>query len=310
MFMFFDFVLCLCIEFIFNVNCVVLFMKGQLLMLQCGFLVKVVGVLQDLGVEFVYVNVLVDQEICEGIKVYGDWLIILQLYIDGELVGGSDIVLQMVVSGELSSVLGLVVLDCILLSIIVILVVVEMFKGVLVDVLGVVLQLFIDVGFQLNFQFVLYDEGVIVVEFNGLCVQFDLVSVCCVNGIIIDWVDDIRGKGLVIDNLNVFKLVQEISVCDVDDLVCVGNIILVDVCLVDECEIVVVGVLFKIFDGNGCVVLEVLLKDIVLVFMCYYGGCSVQVVEQFCVLGFIKVFNVIGGINVWLEDVDNGVLKY
>lgn len=308
--MFFDFVLCLCIEFIFNVNCVVLFMKGQLIMLQCGFLVKVVGVLQDLGVEFVYVNVLVDVEICEGIKVYGDWLIILQLYIDGELVGGSDIILQMVGSGELSSVFGLVVLDCILLCIIVILVVVEMLCGVLVDVLGVFLQLGIDVCFQLSFQLVLYDDNVIVVEFNGLCVQFDLVSVCCVDGIIIDWVDDIWGQGLVIDNFNVFKLVQELGVCDVDDWLCVGIVIVVDVCLVDECVIVVINGLFEIFDGDNCVCLEVLFKDIVLVFLCYYGGCSVQVVEQFCVLGFIMVYNIIGGIDVWFKDVDNSVLIY
>lgn len=95
------------IESILNANRVVLFMKGQPSMPQCGFSAKAVGALQDLGVEFAHVNVLADQEIREGIKVYGDWPTIPQLYIDGELVGGSDIVLQMAASGELSSVLGL-----------------------------------------------------------------------------------------------------------------------------------------------------------------------------------------------------------
>ena len=95
------------IESILNANRVVLFMKGQPSMPQCGFSAKAVGALQDLGVEFAHVNVLADQEIREGIKAYGDWPTIPQLYIDGELVGGSDIVLQMAASGELSSVLGL-----------------------------------------------------------------------------------------------------------------------------------------------------------------------------------------------------------
>ena len=99
------------IESILNANRVVLFMKGQPSMPQCGFSAKAVGALQDLGVEFAHVNVLADQEIREGIKAYGDWPTIPQLCIDGELVGGSDIVLQMAASGELSSVLGLAAPD-------------------------------------------------------------------------------------------------------------------------------------------------------------------------------------------------------
>ena len=95
------------IESILTANRVVLFMKGQPSMPQCGFSAKAVGALQDLGVEFAHVNVLADAEIREGIKAYGDWPTIPQLYIDGELVGGSDIIEQMVNSGELYSVLGL-----------------------------------------------------------------------------------------------------------------------------------------------------------------------------------------------------------
>jgi monothiol glutaredoxin, Grx4 family len=83
------------IESILGANRVVLFMKGQPTMPQCGFSAKAVGALSDLGVEFAHVNVLADNEIREGIKVYGDWPTIPQLYIDGELIGGSDIILQM-----------------------------------------------------------------------------------------------------------------------------------------------------------------------------------------------------------------------
>ncbi|MCF5918721.1 Grx4 family monothiol glutaredoxin, partial [Xanthomonas perforans] len=86
---------------------VVLFMKGQPGMPQCGFSAKAVGVLDGLGIDYAHVNVLADQEIREGIKAYGDWPTIPQLYVDGELIGGSDIIVQMADSGELSSMLGL-----------------------------------------------------------------------------------------------------------------------------------------------------------------------------------------------------------
>ena len=89
------------IESILNANRVVLFMKGQPSMPQCGFSAKAVGALQDLGVEFAHVNVLADQEIREGIKAYSNWPTIPQLYIKGEFVGGCDIVREMFQAGEL-----------------------------------------------------------------------------------------------------------------------------------------------------------------------------------------------------------------
>ncbi|WP_251278089.1 HesB/IscA family protein, partial [Enterobacter hormaechei] len=99
---------------------------------------------------------------------------------------------------------------------------VEMLKGALADAPGAALQLTIDAGFQPNFQLAPHDEGAIAAESNGLRVQFDLASARRANGITIDWVDDIRGKGLAIDNPNAPKPVQEISVRDADDLVRAG----------------------------------------------------------------------------------------
>ena len=126
-----------------------------------------------------------------------------------------------------------------------------MLKGALADAPGAALQLTIDARFQPNFQLAPHDEGAIAAESNGLRVQFDLASARRANGITIDWVDDIRGKGLAIDNPNAPKPVQEISVRDADDLVRAGTITLVDVRPADEREIAAVGVPFKTFDGNG-----------------------------------------------------------
>jgi monothiol glutaredoxin len=86
-------------------NDVVLFMKGTKMMPQCGFSSRVAGVLNFMGVEFADVNVLADAEVRQGIKDYSDWPTIPQLYVKGEFVGGCDIVTEMMLSGELDTLL-------------------------------------------------------------------------------------------------------------------------------------------------------------------------------------------------------------
>ncbi|MDG4648860.1 Grx4 family monothiol glutaredoxin [Roseibacterium sp. SDUM158017] len=82
-------------------NDVVLFMKGNKTMPQCGFSSRVAGVLNYMGVDFRDVNVLEDEGIRQGIKDYSDWPTIPQLYVKGEFVGGCDIITEMTLSGEL-----------------------------------------------------------------------------------------------------------------------------------------------------------------------------------------------------------------
>ena len=84
-------------------NDVVLFMKGTALFPQCGFSSRAVAILDHLGVPFETVDVLQDQEIRQGIKDYSDWPTIPQLYVKGEFVGGSDIMMEMFESGELQT---------------------------------------------------------------------------------------------------------------------------------------------------------------------------------------------------------------
>ena len=82
-------------------NDVVLYMKGTKTMPQCGFSSKVAGVLNYMGVEYQDVNVLADDGIRQGIKDFSDWPTIPQLYVQGEFVGGCDIITEMTMSGEL-----------------------------------------------------------------------------------------------------------------------------------------------------------------------------------------------------------------
>ncbi|MBX3593824.1 Grx4 family monothiol glutaredoxin [Sphingomonas sp.] len=85
---------------------VLLFMKGTPLFPQCGFSNRAVSILGHLGVEFDSVDVLQDQAVRQGIKSFSDWPTIPQLYVKGEFVGGSDIMMEMYESGELAQLLG------------------------------------------------------------------------------------------------------------------------------------------------------------------------------------------------------------
>jgi monothiol glutaredoxin len=84
---------------------VVLFMKGTALFPQCGFSSRAVSILDHLGVGFETVDVLQDPEIRQGVKEYSDWPTVPQLYVKGEFVGGSDIMMEMFEAGELQQLL-------------------------------------------------------------------------------------------------------------------------------------------------------------------------------------------------------------
>ncbi|HWW63621.1 MAG TPA: Grx4 family monothiol glutaredoxin [Sphingomonadaceae bacterium] len=81
---------------------VLLFMKGTPLFPQCGFSSRAVAILDHLGVDYATIDVLQDQAIRQGIKQYSDWPTIPQLYVKGEFVGGSDIMMEMYEAGELA----------------------------------------------------------------------------------------------------------------------------------------------------------------------------------------------------------------
>ncbi|MBK8629444.1 MAG: Grx4 family monothiol glutaredoxin [Sphingomonadales bacterium] len=91
---------------IVNGNDVVLFMKGTPLFPQCGFSSKACAILDHCNVEFASFDVLQDPEIRQGIKSFSDWPTIPQLYVKGEFIGGSDIMMEMFEAGELQDLLA------------------------------------------------------------------------------------------------------------------------------------------------------------------------------------------------------------
>lgn len=93
------------IEKILGENKIVLFMKGTPEFPQCGFSARAAAILQELKVPFHSVDILQDSEMRQGIKDYGNWPTIPQLYVNRELIGGSDIMMEMFESGELEKML-------------------------------------------------------------------------------------------------------------------------------------------------------------------------------------------------------------
>ena len=94
------------IDKILGENSVTLFMKGSPAFPQCGFSARAVAILKEINQDFHSVDVLEDEEIRQGIKDYGNWPTIPQLYHNKQLIGGSDILMEMYQSGELKETLG------------------------------------------------------------------------------------------------------------------------------------------------------------------------------------------------------------
>ena len=89
------------IEKLLNENKTVLFMKGTPQFPQCGFSARAVAILKEVGASFHSVDILEDPEMRQGIKEYGNWPTIPQLYVNKELIGGSDIMMEMFEAGEI-----------------------------------------------------------------------------------------------------------------------------------------------------------------------------------------------------------------
>lgn len=94
------------IEQITNSAPVVLFMKGEAESPMCGFSARAAAILQQLEIPFADVNILEDDDLRQGLKEYGNWPTFPQLYVNGELIGGADIMVEMYQSGELASLLA------------------------------------------------------------------------------------------------------------------------------------------------------------------------------------------------------------
>jgi len=289
---------------------VVLFMKGSPQAPRCGFSAATAGVLNELLGDYASVDVLADAEIREGIKTYGNWPTIPQLYVNGELIGGADIVQSMYNSGELQKLLGLPEPDRTPPALTISATAAKAIREALADAgADTALQLSIDARFQAQFQLAEPDERLIRADANGIVIQMDAATAARARGIRIDWVDTPQGSGLAIDNPNAPAPVKPISVQTLKARLDAGDITLVDVRPPEERARASLQQDFRTFD-DGIDALARLPKDTALAFICHSGGRSARAAEHFRSLGFRAVFNVEGGIDAWSREVDATVPTY
>jgi monothiol glutaredoxin len=140
-------------------------------------------------------------------------------------------------------------------------------------------------------------------------VQFDLASAPRARGLKIDWVDDMRGRGLVVDNPNAPPKVRDIAPAEAAERVRAGSLVLVDVRPAEERALAAAPVEARTLDDDGLAALEVLPKDTALAFLCHHGNRSGQAAEHFRRSGFTEVYNVAGGIDAW-ADADPSIGRY
>lgn len=297
------------IENLLAANRVVLFMKGNREAPQCGFSAATTDRLNALLDDYTTVDVLADDDIRQGIKEYGNWPTIPQLYIDRELVGGADIVQSMFDSGELHRVLGVPEPDRTPPEITISDAAVSAIRQALSDADGMKLFLIVDGRFQPQFQLREAGGNEIRVVANGLEICFDLASAQRARGASIDWAKTAHGEGLSIHLPMAPAAVKSIDVQTLKRRLDAGDITVIDVRPPQD-RANAPFARAEILDADTHVRLAALPKETPLAFLCHHGNSSRGAAEHFREHGFRDVYNVEGGIDAWSQEIDERVPRY
>jgi monothiol glutaredoxin len=289
---------------------VVLFMKGTRYSPSCGFSASVVNLLDTLLTEYHTVDVLADPAVREGIKAYADWPTIPQLFLDGEFLGGADIVRAMHEDGSLAARLGvsadprgaptLHLTDG----------AARAFAEAAAGAEGLVLRMEVTARYAYDLYFGEAQPGDRVADCGALRVHLDPASALRAEGATIDYVVGSSGGGFRIDNPNEPAKVVGKSPAQVKAMRDAGERFeLVDVRTPEEWEAASLDGA-RLLDHAYEHSLLAMDRATPLVFVCHHGVRSRQAAEHFARKGFRTVINLEGGIDAWSVTVDPTVPRY
>jgi len=299
------------IESIINEHKVVLFMKGTRMFPQCGFSQRAVELFKRCGVKIHGVNVLADPTIRQGIKDYSNWPTIPQAYIDGQFVGGSDILVEMYENGELQTMLGveqpddnvsaptLTVTDA----------AAGAFAAAMADAGDDVLRFDVSPTFAYDLYFAPPKDNDFIVACGKLTVHVAKSCAARANGTTIDYVEGPDGAGFKIDNPNEPPSVKNISPAALKAALDADTCQLFD-CRGDRERALAAIQPCKVLDNEGLQALQALPKDAMIVIYCHHGVRSRQAGQQLLEAGYTNVHNLTGGIDAWSATVDSSVARY
>jgi monothiol glutaredoxin len=288
---------------------VVLFMKGTRDQPRCGFSARVVEMIDAYVDTYATIDVLADMNLREAVKEYAQWPTFPQLFVDGELVGGADVITQLHERGELAAVLGEsgpVAAPAVTLTPSA----AARIREVVGDAEGA-LRLQIDASFR--YEFALVDAPGprdVIVHAGGIQLVFDPASARRADGMTMDFVSGPRGSGLVVDNPNEPPRVTPLSVEELHRWRAEGRPHhLFDVRTDEEWRIAHVEG-STLLDAAGEAKLHALPPDAILVMLCHHGVRSQHAAEHLLAQGWRHVYNVVGGIDAWSRRVDPKVPTY
>ncbi len=290
---------------------VVLFMKGNRRQPQCGFSATVVGILDAMLPEYKTVDVLSAPHIREGIKTFSSWPTIPQLYVKGEFVGGCDIVQEMYGSGELFEALGLEPVASVQPQITVTPAAQRALAAAAAEHGGGGRELHLSVDGDYQSHLSIAPRSRIDVEAicEGVVLLLDPISASRADGITIDVADTPNGQAFRVDNPNAPR-VRAMSVKELEAMIASGTRFeLLDVRTPEERAIASIPGAVLLNEAEAARI-ESLPRDTPLVLHCHHGGRSQQAAEQFVALGFSQVWNVVGGIDAWSQEIDPEVPRY
>jgi len=292
-------------------NPVILFMKGTRRAPQCGFSAQVVQILDEHVPEYETVDVLSSAELRDGIKEFSQWPTIPQLFVNGEFIGGCDIVRALQESGELAQLLSKPGTTPPLPTIHITEAALHAFRGALEDsgdAAGEALHLKIDASFQNDLYFAPREPGTLELRIQGLTLFIDPASARRADGMSIDFIDG-ANAGFKIENPNQPASVKQLTPAELKDLLEQGKIALFDVRPDHERALASIPQA-RSLDEAGQEYLFSLDRNAPVAFLCHHGMRSQNAAQQVLAEGFRNVYNVRGGIHAWSETVDRSVPQY
>lgn len=291
------------IEAMVRDNAVLLFMKGNRQGPQCGFSATVVRILDTLIPDYTTADVLQDADLRNGIKTFSSWPTIPQLYVGGEFIGGCDIIQELFTNGELQQTLGVETTSTDASpEINVTAAATEALKQVVSERApeGHTVHLQIDARFQSHLSLAPPEVGEIEILGPGVSIFLDPMSANRADGVQIDVIETSDGTGFHIENPNAPQInllapeeLQEWLDSDTP-------FELLDVRTPEERAVSSIDT-SVLLTAEEAARIESLPRQTPLIFYCKMGGRSQQAAEYFSQKGFTEVFNLVGGIDAWLE---------
>ena len=291
------------IEDLLGKHKVVLFMKGTPEQPQCGFSAKTISALDLLIPDFVSVNVLDHPAIREGIKEFGNWPTIPQLYVDGELIGGNDIIQDMLRSGDLAEVLGIERPTTKQPDITISEDGITAMKNALESESGGVLHLQISATWTHQLALDEPREGCVRINVGGIDFHMDPWTASRADGLNMILEEDLTGTRFVFDNPNAPPPINQMTVQQLRKRLDSGD----DVLLIDarpddaQYDQAIEG--SRPWNEDTRLFVETLPKETEIIVHCQIGERSRALADALRQRGYRNLYNVVGGIEAWAREV-------